>query len=119
VPVGLATTSILVGNNIRDLDEDAAAGIRTLARIVGARIARAGYVTLTVGAAVLPSLFAAAGWLPLPLLVTPLALPLLSGPLTAVAKGRRLADIDARTARFEAVLLLLMWAGCMVGWFWE
>jgi 1,4-dihydroxy-2-naphthoate octaprenyltransferase len=43
VPVGVVTTAVLLGNNIRDMEEDKAAGIRTLAHSMGARAARTAY----------------------------------------------------------------------------
>lgn len=46
VPVGALATAILVVNNVRDRDTDAAAGKRTLAVRIGERAARGQYVAL-------------------------------------------------------------------------
>lgn len=108
VPVGLATTAVLAGNNWRDRVEDAAGGIRTLGHMAGGTFIRALYVALVVLACMLPAAAALGGWAPRALLAAPLLLALLGGSLRAVLADRRLADIDARTARFAAALLVLM-----------
>jgi len=108
VPVGLATTAILVGNNVRDREEDRAAGIVTLAGPAGGRVARALYVVLVAGCLLGVAAVAAAGRAPRVLLAAPLLGVLLARPLAAMCRGRRLPDIDARTARFEAVLLVAL-----------
>lgn len=106
IPVGMLTTAILAGNNFRDADEDASAGIRTLAQLGGVAFARWAYVGLicaAVGALVILGLTRVAPW---PVALSPLLLVLLIGPLRAAIKGRRLADIDVRTARFETAVLV-------------
>ncbi len=80
VPVGLATTAVLVGNNIRDRDEDGRAGIRTLAHFAGGRPARGLYVALVLIAALTPAVAAAMGAAPRGLLAVPLTLALLGKP---------------------------------------
>jgi 1,4-dihydroxy-2-naphthoate octaprenyltransferase len=105
IPVGMLTTAILAGNNFRDADEDASAGIRTLAQLGGVAFARWAYVGLicaAVGALVVLGLTRVAPW---PVALSPLLLVLVIGPLRAAIKGRRLADIDVRTAQFETAVL--------------
>ncbi len=69
VPVACLSTAILVVNNLRDLDSDAAAGKRTLAVRIGARATRAEYALLLVGAyASLPLLVGRYDYPPLTLL---------------------------------------------------
>lgn len=122
IPVGLATTAILVANNCRDRDEDSVAGIRTIGDLAGGRFARGLYVALVLaaplGLAVLGALgfFGVPGAGPRGLLAAPLALALIAGPARAVAAGRRIPDIDAQTARFETVLLLLAIVAYAVGY---
>ncbi len=98
VPIGFLTAAILVSNNLRDLRQDAAGGVTTLAHRIGARAARWLYLCLVVGG---PSGIALVGlWQGVPLLsLTMLSLLAVVGPVRAVTSGRRLADIDARTAR--------------------
>jgi 1,4-dihydroxy-2-naphthoate octaprenyltransferase len=98
VPIGFLTTAILVGNNLRDLEEDAAGGVRTLAQRIGPRAAAWLYVFLVVGAPAGITLVGLAYGVPL-LGLTLLSLLAVVGPVRAVIGGRRLPDIDARTAR--------------------
>jgi hypothetical protein len=65
------------------------------------------YFTTTIGSAVILAGLAACGLAPLPLLASPLTLVLLWRPLAALAHNRRLPDIDAQTAKVEAILLAL------------
>jgi 1,4-dihydroxy-2-naphthoate octaprenyltransferase len=108
VPVGLATTAVVVGNAWRDRAEDAEAGIRTIGQFRGGDVARIAYVVLVCTAAFMPAAIALAGLGPLWLLASPLALLLAAGPVRATLARRRLADIDARTARFAAGLMAII-----------
>lgn len=108
VPVGFLTTAILVGNNVRDSEEDSEAGIVTLAQVVGVRAMRVGYAVLVLAGALGIAALAAARLLPLALLAAPVALVLVWTPLTATLRGQRMPDIDARTAKFESVLLVFV-----------
>jgi 1,4-dihydroxy-2-naphthoate polyprenyltransferase len=114
VPVGLATTAVLVGNNFRDRREDAEAGIRTIGHLAGGRVVRITYVACVAGAAAGLAAMVAAGAGPLGLALAPVTLLLLIEPLKGVARNERLPDIDARTARWEAVLLVLVLASYLV-----
>jgi len=106
VPVGLATVAILVSNNLRDRREDGDAGVVTLARLAGGRVARALYVALELACVAGLAALAAGGRAPRALLGAPVLLVLLVRPMRAVWQDRRLPDIDAQSARFEAVLLV-------------
>jgi 1,4-dihydroxy-2-naphthoate octaprenyltransferase len=103
VPMGLSVSHILVGNNLRDMEEDAAGGVRTLAHVVGARAMVGLYCALALA---LPLGIAAVGLAyDAPLLaLTPVSWLAVIGPARALLAGRRPADIDARTARFMAGL---------------
>ncbi len=114
LPVGLATTSVLVGNNLRDRLDDARAGIRTLAHVAGGRLATWLYVLLPAAATVAPCALAAVGLAPRALLAAPVLLLLLARPVRCVLRGRRLPNIDVRTAAFSTALMLLMLAGLLV-----
>jgi 1,4-dihydroxy-2-naphthoate octaprenyltransferase len=50
IPVGLLITALLVVNNLRDIDGDAAVGKRTLAVLLGDRATRLGYTGLLLAA---------------------------------------------------------------------
>jgi 1,4-dihydroxy-2-naphthoate octaprenyltransferase len=114
IPVGLATTAILVGNNFRDRQEDGQAGIRTIGHFANGNVARLVYVALVTGAALgLAGIGLFTGrWL---LLACPLTLLLLGKALGCILRNQRLPDIDAHTARFEAVLLVVATAAFLVG----
>jgi len=114
VPVGLATTAILVGNNLRDLHEDGAAGIRTLVHVAGPGATRLLYVLLVVLCVAGVAVLGAVGRLPRAVIAAPLLLALLRRPLAAVWRHERLPDIDARTAQFETVLLLALLAAVVI-----
>ncbi|MFB3891082.1 MAG: prenyltransferase [Phycisphaerae bacterium] len=107
-PVGLATTAILVGNNIRDKEEDRSSGIVTLSQVIGHGRLRAVYVALVVSSVLGLAGMAAFGLMPRVLVGAPVLLVLAAKPLTAVLRDRRLSDIDARTAKFETAMLLAM-----------
>jgi 1,4-dihydroxy-2-naphthoate octaprenyltransferase len=117
IPVGFATTAVLVGNDVRDRDEDTGAAIRTIGRFAGGKFARGLYLFLVFGSAAgLAAIGAFVPGSPRGLLFTPLALALIVKPALAVWKDQRLPDIDAQTARYEAVLLALALAAYVVGW---
>ena len=108
IPVGLATTAILAANNIRDQQEDHVAGIRTLAQVLGIRALRWLYMLLVVGCVFSLAGLGLAKVAPWLLVFAPLLLILLAKPLACVWRRQRLADIDARTAKFESALLVFL-----------
>jgi 1,4-dihydroxy-2-naphthoate octaprenyltransferase len=114
VMVGLATTAIVVGNSVRDLEEDRQARIVTIGRFAGGRVARALYVILVSACVLGLAGMAAAGAVNWELSLAPLLLGMLHKPIACVWRGRRLPDIDARTAGFETVLLLLLLADFVI-----
>ncbi|QLD84999.1 1,4-dihydroxy-2-naphthoate polyprenyltransferase [Natronomonas halophila] len=76
LPVAGLSTAILVVNNIRDKETDAAAGKRTLAVMLGYRLSRIEWTAMVGMAYVVPVVFWADGYTPavlLPLLTAPLA----------------------------------------------
>ena len=105
VPVGLLASAILMANNIRDVDTDAAGGKRTLAVRIGRDRARAVFAGMVVGAFValfaVALLFRTSG----PLLAVA-ALPLALAPLRAVrtrVDGPGLIRALVGTARLQLV----------------
>jgi len=115
VPIGFVTTALLVGNNIRDQQEDSAARIVTLAHVAGERGSRLLYVALVVVSAICLATLGVVGLGPRALVVSPLFLLLLLEPLAGVLRGKRIPDIDVRTARFETVLLLFLVTVLVIG----
>jgi 1,4-dihydroxy-2-naphthoate polyprenyltransferase len=86
VPIGLLIVAILVVNNLRDIDGDAAVGKRTLAVLLGDRATRFVFVGLFVVAfAVVAAVGVVRPWVLLALLASPLAVP----PARTVLSGGR------------------------------
>jgi 1,4-dihydroxy-2-naphthoate octaprenyltransferase len=113
VPVGLLATNILVVNNYRDAETDAAAGKRTLVVRFGRRAARAQFVVSLGVALACPVAFVAqgsSGWCLLPLALTPLAL----AHVQSLRRGQSPAELISllgATGRFLALYALLFGAG--------
>ena len=105
IPVGMLVTSILVVNNLRDIETDSDAGKRTLAVILGSRRTRRLYASLVLGAFALIAIFALAGWTPLQTALAALIATGASGPIRAVyrERGRALNRALAQTARLHLV----------------
>jgi 1,4-dihydroxy-2-naphthoate octaprenyltransferase len=101
VPMGLAVSVILTSNNLRDFDEDAAGGVRTLAHRIGRRAAAWLYCAEGVACPAWMTAVGVACGRPL-LALTFLSLLALAEPMRAVLSGRRLPDVDVRTAKFTA-----------------
>ena len=86
VPIGLLIVAILVVNNLRDIDGDAAVGKRTLAVLLGDRATRFLFAALlVVPFVVIAAMGVARPWALLGLLAAPLAVP----PLRTVLRGGR------------------------------
>ena len=129
IPPGLLITAILVVNNLRDIDTDAAAGKRTLAVVIGKRRTQAEYGALLGIAYAVPVILAAAwvlgarpGGVPwaagfavaLPLFTLTLARPLLRTVAT-FREPRELNHVLKGTARLSLVFGLLFAVGLAIG----
>ena len=118
VPVGLTVTAILIVNNIRDIDTDRVAGKRTLAVMIGRRMARLQYGLFLVGALAAPPLFALVGVLPLAgslaLFSAPFVPPLLRAVSTRV-DGPSLNAALRGTARLHLIFGSLFAIGLLLG----
>jgi 1,4-dihydroxy-2-naphthoate octaprenyltransferase len=129
VPPGLLITAILVVNNLRDIETDAAAGKRTLAVMIGKRRTQAEYGALLGVAYAVPVLVAVAwvlGARPagepwalgfvagLPLLTVTMARPLLRTVAT-FGEPRELNLVLRGTARLSLVFGVLFALGLAVG----
>jgi len=117
IPVGFLSTTILVVNNVRDIDTDRRAGKRTLAVRLGRDRARDLYAALVVGAyAALPLALGLTGgtaWALLALASAPLAVR----PLRAVrthTDGPALNAALAGTGALLGAFSLLLTAGLLI-----
>jgi 1,4-dihydroxy-2-naphthoate octaprenyltransferase len=113
VPVGLLITSILVVNNLRDIPTDRKTDKNTLAVILGARATRITYASLLAGAYAIPVLLCLSslisGWIMLPLISIPMAVPILR--IIYVSEGPALNRALAKTANLSLVFSLLLSMG--------
>lgn len=75
LPIGLLVTAILQANNIRDIEDDAAANKRTLATFIGHRWAVREYVVLLLGSYLVLGVITIGGAVPLGTLLVFLTLP--------------------------------------------
>ncbi len=99
--IGLPAAAVLMLNNHRDRIQDARAGRRTLAIVIGDPAARAVYVASLAVAVGLAGLMAASPWL-----LLPAALALwLSAAMLRLPVSARLNALIGRTALFQLVLL--------------
>jgi 1,4-dihydroxy-2-naphthoate polyprenyltransferase len=112
VPVGLLAASILIVNNIRDIETDRRAGKRTLAVKLGRERARVLFAVVVLAALLCPLAIWLAGGLSvwellLPALAAPLAPPLVRTVATrsdGPALNRALADAGRLLAAFSLLL---------------
>ena len=109
--VGLPAAAVLVVNNYRDLDPDAAVGKRTLAVCLGRRFTRWQYATLMLVPFALLPLLGAASPLRVAAAVPLLALPTAAGLVRrfwSEAPGPAFNALLAGTARCQVVLAVLV-----------
>ncbi|WP_224450041.1 1,4-dihydroxy-2-naphthoate polyprenyltransferase [Haloprofundus salilacus] len=118
LPIAAISTNILVVNNIRDREEDATTGKRTLAVRYGYGFARAEYVAMLVLAYAVPVYFAAVesfSWTALlPLLTFPLAVRVTKTVATET-KGEKLNPALERTGKLLAAYAVLFAVGVVLG----
>jgi 1,4-dihydroxy-2-naphthoate octaprenyltransferase len=109
VPIGLLIVAILVVNNLRDIDGDAAVGKRTLAVLLGGRATRLTFVGLFVVAfAVVLAVGVSLPWVLIALLAAPLAVP----PARTVLGG---GQGPALIAALQGTGLLTLVTGVLLG----
>lgn len=116
VPMGLLATNILVVNNLRDVENDRAAGKRTLAVQLGKDGARMEYVVLLMISYGIPTLMIPLGLAPSAVMLTWLSLPLIKKLWRDIfhAEGRALNATLAGTAQLELVFALLFAVGMVL-----
>jgi 1,4-dihydroxy-2-naphthoate octaprenyltransferase len=116
--VGALSTAVLVVNNLRDVDTDAAAGKRTLAVRLGRRGTKVQYVSLVALALAVPPVGVAALDWPAATLAALVVLPLAASPTREVfmhVHPRDLLPALGGTARMLAVYGLALAAGLALG----
>jgi 1,4-dihydroxy-2-naphthoate polyprenyltransferase len=117
VSMGLLASAILLANNVRDVDTDAAAGKRTLAVILGRPAGVALYALCIIGGPLAPAIGVLFDWLPAGALLTlvglPIGIPLLR-TLHRERGGPALISVLKGTARLQMVVGVLLAAGVIV-----
>jgi 1,4-dihydroxy-2-naphthoate octaprenyltransferase len=109
VPIGLLSVALLVVNNLRDIEGDAAVGKRTLAVLLGDRGTRIAFAALpAVAFAVVVAIGATRPWALLALFAVPLAVP----PVRTVLSGGR---GPALIAALQGTGLLTLVTGVLLG----
>jgi 1,4-dihydroxy-2-naphthoate polyprenyltransferase len=109
VPIGLLSVALLVVNNLRDIEGDAAVGKRTLAVLLGDRGTRVAFALLpAVAFAVVVAIGVTRPWALLALLAVPLAVP----PVRTVLSGGR---GPALIAALQGTGLLTLATGVLLG----
>lgn len=114
IPVGLLSCSMLVVNNLRDVDTDGQVGKRTLAVVLGARRTRALYTACLIVPFVIA--LALVPWAPFAAL-TVLAAPLAVGPIKLVrggAVGPALIAALQQTGKLQLAFGLLFTIGLAI-----
>jgi 1,4-dihydroxy-2-naphthoate octaprenyltransferase len=117
VSMGFLASAILLANNVRDVETDAAAAKRTLAVHVGRPAGVALYGLCIVGGLLTPAIGALLGWLPTGSLLTLVALPLgwpLVRDLHRERSGPPLIEVLKGTARLQIIAGVLLAAGIIV-----
>jgi 1,4-dihydroxy-2-naphthoate polyprenyltransferase len=116
--VGALNTAILVANNLRDIESDAAVGKRTLAVRIGRTGSRVQYIALVAGAFVVPLLgVALAGWPRTTLLALGSGVYVI-GPMSRIMttdEPRELIPALGGTARLVAAYGALLALGLALG----
>lgn len=114
VPVGLVTTGVLLGNNMRDADEDEAAGIRTLGLMLGTTGTRIVYVLSLLVPPIVVAALVATGMAPAGALACFVSLVPACLLIRRTLKVERVPDLDARTARFALIFMTALGAGMVL-----
>lgn len=117
IVMGLLATAILLANNVRDIETDAASGKETLVVRVGRRGGVAIYNAALAGAFAVVILAVSSGWLPawtlLSLVTIPLAVPLMR-TLGSETTGPPLIGVLKGTARLQLLVGVLISAGVLL-----
>ncbi len=111
---GILVAAVLASNNLRDYEEDGAAGVRTLAQVLG----REPYAWVQIGLLLLPAALVLIGVIggmaPAWSLLALAALPVAAPPARLAMKQIRRPDADALTARYLTAFDLLLALGLII-----
>ena len=113
LPVAMLVDAILHSNNLRDIQNDSAVGITTVAIALGEKGAKNMYYTLVLGAYATTVILVALANLPLLSLITLLSLPLALKLVKLVREKEQIPEkqfimIDAATAQLHSAFSMLL-----------
>lgn len=111
IPIGMLVTAILVANNYRDIETDAATGKRTLAVALGRRRTRILFAVLVYGAFVPIAVFGTLGWTPTSTLFSCFLIPLAAIPVRIVNAK---TDGPALIRALKGTARLHLWVGVAI-----
>lgn len=120
LPVGCLVAAILYANNLRDIQHDGEAHIKTLAGILGYRRGKVIYYALVFGAYGVVTALAAGGVLAWWSLLTFVSMPLAVKNVRAIANNAdgsadRIAGLDVETAKLHLAFGLLLTISIVLG----
>ena len=120
LPVGFMVAAILQANDIRDIDDDRQAGVKTLSNLTGPRAARQQYYFMLFAPYVCVVIFAAFGLISwfglLPLVTLPLAIPLAKlFASTPETDSEKLHPSIENTAKLHMAFGMLLTIGLVIG----
>lgn len=114
IGIGLMACGLLVANNLRDVDTDAATGKRTLAVLLGDALSRRVYALMVAGALLASAVVGLRHrWVLLGLLTLPLAAVEVRSVLRG-ARGKRLISVLVGTGRLEFSYAILVALGMVI-----
>jgi 1,4-dihydroxy-2-naphthoate octaprenyltransferase len=113
LPVALLVDAILHSNNLRDIENDSAVGIKTVAIAIGEQGAKRMYYALVLGAYVVTIALVGLAGMPLLSLITLLSFPLALKLVKIVSQKDKVPEkqfimIDAATAQLHSAFGLLL-----------
>jgi 1,4-dihydroxy-2-naphthoate polyprenyltransferase len=120
LPVGFLVTAIVQANNLRDIGDDAAAGITTVSNAFGQKVAAIEYYGLVVGAYVSVVIMIALGILPIWTLIVALSIPPAMKVINVIraSGGQHTSElhmIDEMSAQVHLLFGVLLMIGLTLG----
>jgi len=114
LPLALLIDDVLMANNIRDLERDRRAGVKTLATVIGARAAKLLYFTFLSAAYAIEVALAVLRVLPLWSLLSLASASLLMGIVKEALREPSWKGMDVATANLATLFGLLEAVGLLV-----
>ena len=120
LPVGFLVAAIVQANNLRDIADDAAAGVTTISNAFGQKFAAIEYYAMIVAAYVSVVVMIALGTLPVWTLIVALSIPPAAKIIKLIQSSHgkhtaQLAMIDQMSAQVHLLFGLLLMVGLVIG----